>query len=67
MKYNCSCGQIIADIKRSDLFSTFGRRTWVECGVLKVKCRKCGEVTEIQLKRNIAENTTIESTLKKAN
>lgn len=57
MKYNCNCGQIIADIKRSDLFSTFGRRTWVEGCILKVKCKKCGEVTEIKLKSNMLANT----------
>lgn len=50
MKYYCKCGELIADIKRHDLFSTFGRRTWLEGNILKIKCKKCKEMTEIELK-----------------
>jgi predicted SprT family Zn-dependent metalloprotease len=51
MKYYCKCGELIADIKRHDLFSTFGRRTWLEGKVLKIKCKKCREIIEIELRK----------------
>lgn len=51
MKHYCKCGDLIAEIKNLNVFSTFGRRTWLEGMILKVKCKKCRETTEIDLKK----------------
>jgi len=51
MRYYCKCGELIADIKKLNAFSTFGRRTWLGGKVLKIKCKKCREITEINLKK----------------
>lgn len=51
MKYYCKCGALIAFIKRRDLFSTFGKRTWLEGNILKIKCKKCNKVVEIELRK----------------
>lgn len=51
MKYYCKCGKLIAEIKRADVFSTFGKSTKLDGNILKVKCKKCSEVSEIELKK----------------
>lgn len=51
MKHYCKCGELIAEIKNLNVFSTFGRRTWLEGMILKIKCKKCREITGIDLKK----------------
>lgn len=53
MKYYCRCGELIAEIKSLNIFSTFGRRTWLKVRNLKIKCKKCRKISEIDLEDRI--------------
>ena len=55
MKHYCKCGELIVEIKSLNIFSTFGRRMWLEGMILKVKCKKCREITKINLGKHIEE------------